>query len=138
MESAEERGRFVRKALMVALILAIVISPFFYHLVSFLLYPIIIPLIVIFAFVYFTGLTNFERKRMIKLNIALAILIIALYEGYLYFVVTAGSHSDIHLNVAVWLVQILAVNFLLILYYSFKSLKKGRKENPDTPQTTLD
>lgn len=127
MEQIRESGRLVRKALMVALVLGVVLSPFFYHLVSFLLLPILIPLGIIFIFVYFTGLTDFERKKMIILNIVLSVAIIVVYEGYLIFVVSSSGHSDIHLNITIWIVQIFVVNFLLIFYQSVQALRKLRE-----------
>ena len=127
MDEVRENGKFVRKALMVALVLVVVISPFFYHLISLLFLPIFIPMGMIFVFVYFTGLTDFERRKMIILNIVFSIAVIALYEGYLIFIVAGAEHGDIHLNITIWLVQILAVNLLLVLYHSVKSLKKLKK-----------
>ena len=126
MDQVREDGRLVRKALMVALVLGVVLSPFFYHLVSFLLIPIIIPLVALFAFVYFTSLTDFEKKKMIILNIILAIVVIGVYELYL-FISLKQDHQDIHLNVAVWLTQIFAVNLLFILYQSIRSLSRWKK-----------
>lgn len=129
-EIRRERG-FVRKALIVALVLSIVLSPFFYHLMSFVLVPIVIITALIFSFVFFTGLTDFERKKMIILNIVFSVVVILLYEGYLFYIVTSGTHNDIHLNMTIWLVQVLAVNFLFILYQSIKSLKKRRELEND-------
>lgn len=127
MDEVRQDGRVVRKALMVAMVLGVALSPFFYHLVPFLLVPILIPIVIIFLFVFFTGLTDFEQKRMVILNIILPVFVIGIYELYLYFAISSGTHSDIHLSITVWLVQILAANLLLILYFSIKSLRKRKK-----------
>lgn len=127
MEQVREDGKLVRRALMIGLVIAIALSPFFYHLVNFLLIPIIIMLIALFAFVFFTGLTDFEKRKMIILNIVFAVVVIGIYELYLWVTLSKGSHQDIHVNIAVWLVQIIAVNFLFVLYHSVKSLGRWRK-----------
>lgn len=128
MDEIRKDGSFVRKALMVALVLTMVISPFFYHLVSFLLLPVVIPFLIIFAFVYFTGLTDFEQRRMVILNIVFAVVVIVIYELYVFLVLTSpGSHADTHLTATIWLAQIIAFNFFVILYRAAKALRR-RKE----------
>ena len=131
MEETRRESRFVHRALILALVLSISLSPFFYHLVPFLLLPILIPMATIGIFVFFTGLTNFERKRMVILNIVLPIVIILLYEGYVYTAIKSGTHSDIHLNIIIWAVQVLVVNLLFILYHSLKILKIKKQEHID-------
>lgn len=127
MEEMHRVGDLVRKGFIVAFVLSLVLSPFFYHLVPFLLLPILVPAIIIFIMVFFTGLTDFERRRMIQLNIAVAILVIVLYEAYIFGIVRSGVHVDIHMNVAVWLVQLMVVNLMFVLYHSFKGLKKQQE-----------
>jgi hypothetical protein len=127
MDDIRKSEAFVRRALMIALVLGVVISPFFYHLISFLFLPVLIPIGIIFVFVYFTGLTDFERRKMIILNIIFSISVIALYEGYLIFIVAGAEHVDIHLNVTIWFVQILAVNLLLVFVPEHKEPQKIKK-----------
>jgi len=127
MEGIRREGHLVRTMFIIAFALSIVLLPFFYHLMSFLMLPILIPVLFLFAFVFFTGLTNFERRRMIYANIVLAILVIGTYEVYFFTTLSEHSHTDIHLNITVWLVQVLVFNLLFILYHSLKALKKSRE-----------
>lgn len=109
-------GDTVRKLFMAGAILMLISLPF---MSAFLSVPIYVSILASIAIGIFAGITNPLQVWVAVLNFTLSVIAVVMFE----YAAVNGYQTYSLTHRTFWVNQILAVNFLVALYYSTKTVR---------------
>lgn len=113
-------GDAVRRFFLVGAVVILLSTPLFSHMFPF---PVFLPLFFVVGLGFLAGLISPAQKLVAFLDTCVSAIAVIGFGLYAVFLYVAPDHKDWHQIVLFGITLFLAVNFLLALYYSSKTLR---------------